>query len=97
VTTVQLRTYRLPTDVSEQDAWLDWWVDVRAMRERHGFRIVSAVLDRATGELNWLVEHDADFVAAEQAMAGSAERDELFARPHPHIEIIRTDFVDSVI
>ena len=45
--TTQLRRYQLPTHRSEQEQWLTWWTEVRAMRERHGFHVVSAVLHPA--------------------------------------------------
>ena len=97
MTTSQLRTYQLPADPSEREQWLAWFQEVRALRERHGFKVVVAALDSQTGELNWLLEYDGDdFAAAEQAMIESADRAELFARPRPAITIIRTAMVDRV-
>ena len=94
--TTQLRVYRLPPDAVAQAEWLAWWDDVRAMRERFGFRVITAVLDPEAAEFAWIVEHDGDFAAVEQQMMASAERAEIFARPRPEMTILRTHFVRRV-
>ena len=43
--TTQLRVYQLPTDRSEQDAWVEWWKGLAGARAAYGFEIVSAVLE----------------------------------------------------
>ena len=96
MTTTQIRVYQLSSDRDEQELWLQWWSDVRALRERHGFRIVAAVLDPENGTFTWLVEHDGDFAAAEQEMMTSRERATLFARDRPATTIITTALVRRV-
>ena len=96
MTTTQLRVYQLSSDRDAQELWLQWWSDVRALRERHGFRVVAAVLDPDSGAFTWLVEHDGDFAAAEQEMMISSERATLFARDRPAITIVTTAFVRRV-
>jgi hypothetical protein len=88
--------YQLSPDREDQDRWLTWWSQARALRERHGFRIASAVLNPDNGVFVWLVEHDGDFAGAEQAMVSSAERAEIFALDRPAYTIIETPFVRRV-
>ena len=95
MTLTQLRSYQLPSDEAERQQWLTWWADVRAMRERHGFRVVAATFNPDTGEFIWIVEHP-DFVAAEQTMLASTDRADVFAQSHPPITILRTEFVDRI-
>ena len=66
------------------------------MRERHGFRVVSATFNADSGEFIWFVEHPDDFAMAEQTMLASADRAAVFAHPHPAITILRTEFVVRV-
>jgi hypothetical protein len=96
MTTTQLRVYQLPTDGAEQQRWLEWWDGARAIREQHGFEIVFAVLDEETGVFTWMVEHDGDFAAAEQAMIASPERTAHFAKDRPANHILQTPFVRRI-
>jgi hypothetical protein len=96
MTTTQLRVYQLPPDEAEQEEWLAWWQEARALRERHGFRVVFAVLDPESGRFTWMVEHDGDFRAVEEAMVASPERAELFARERPRNQILETPFVRRI-
>jgi hypothetical protein len=96
MTTTQLRSYQLSADRDEQDRWLAWWDNVRVLRERHGFRVVCAVIDPDSGVFTWIVEHDGDFIAAEQAMMASPERAAIFAVSRPANSIIQTAVVHRV-
>ena len=96
MTTTQLRIYQLSADHDEHDRWLAWWDNVRVLRERHGFRVVTAVIDTDSGVFTWIVEHDRDFIAAEQALMASPERAAIFALSRPASSIIQTAFVRRV-
>lgn len=96
MTTTQLRVYQLSADTDDQDQWLTWWRRARALRERHGFRIASAVLNPENGRFVWVVEHDGDFSVAEGEMVSSAERAEIFALKRPPNTIIETPYVRRI-
>jgi antibiotic biosynthesis monooxygenase (ABM) superfamily enzyme len=96
MTTTQLRVYQLSADHDEQQRWLAWWEKVRVLREGHGFRVVAAVIDSDSGVFTWIVEHDGDFIAAEQAMMASPERAAIFALNRPATSIIQTAVVRRV-
>lgn len=97
MTITQQRTYQLPLDREQQDAWLAWWRGVSVPRVKYGFSIKSAVLDRETGIFTWMVSHDGDFAAAEQAYVASPERADVFTRPAPAITVLKISLVDVLV
>jgi len=96
MTTTQLRVYQLSGDHDEQRRWLAWWENVRVLRDAHGFWVITAVIDAESGVFTWIVEHDGDFIAAEQAMMASPERAAIFALSRPASSIIQTAVVRRV-
>ena len=72
MTTVQLRRYELFPELADQFlAWLD---EVLVVRDRYGFQVEFAYLNRETSEFTWAVSHAGDFDAAEAEYLTSPER-----------------------
>lgn len=72
MSTVQLRRYELFPELA--DHFLAWLDEVLVVRERYGFRVEFAYLNRETSEFTWAVSHDGDFDAVEAEYLASPER-----------------------
>ena len=87
--TRQLRIYTLEPD--QLAAFVEAWRDgVVPLRERFGFRVDGAWV-AADGRFAWIVAHDGDFAAADQAYYASDERARL--NPDPASWVISADTV----
>ena len=59
------------------DGFLTVWKRIVAVRKRHGFRPLFALVDREKNMFTWGIEHDGDFDAAAKAYYEDPERVEL--------------------
>ena len=91
----QLRIYTLAP--GRYNEFLEVWRhDVVPLRQRHGFDVVAAWADTEADRFVWVVAHDGDFAAAEQAYYDSPERAALDPPPSAFIVAADTAFVDPV-
>ena len=72
MTTIQLRRYDLIPELV--DEFLAWFPQVVAARQKHGFTILFALLDRPGNEYTWAVSHEGNFDEVERVYMASPER-----------------------
>lgn len=93
----QLREYRARP--GQLDAFVRAWAaHVRPLRERFGFVVEGAWVDRQAERFVWIVSHDSPdtFAAAEQAYYASPQRAALDPDPVSFLATVSTSFVDRV-
>ena len=73
--TTLLRRYTIKGD--EWDAYLDVWRRIVAVRKRHGFDVLFALVDREANLFTWAVHHPGDIEMAARAYYADPERVEL--------------------
>ena len=73
--TTLLRRYTIRSD--GWDAFLDIWRRIVAVRQRHGFEVLFALVDRETDMFTWAVYHPGDIEAAADGYYKDPERVEL--------------------
>ena len=93
---VQLRRYEMKP--GEMDAFVEAWRGAVVVRRQYGFSVVLAVVDEEHNEFVWVVSHDGDFAAAEQAYYASPERAALPVDPGsfivtPHVTMVRPEIL----
>ena len=69
---VQFRRYEIVP--GELDAFLEWFPNVVAARQKYGFKVLFAYADRQNNEFVWAVSHDGDFDAEVEVYQTSPER-----------------------
>ncbi len=87
--TLMLRRYLLAAGTA--DEFLSWWSSrIPALRERAGFAIEWAYLDREAETFTWAISHPGDeaaFRAAEEAYAADPERAAAIAVAPPLVDV----------
>jgi len=95
MTTSQLRIYRLAEGALEEFVG-EWRSSVVPLRESFGFRVEGAwTLPEQSGFV-WIISHDGDFAAADQAYYASPERKALDPDPARNIEKVDTRMMQPV-
>jgi hypothetical protein len=90
----QLRLYRVKP--GSMDAWMEEWNQhVRPLRLAHGFAIVGPWIGDDGETFAWILGHDGDFEAADEAYYASDERQALDPDPARHLADTRTWFMQS--
>jgi NIPSNAP len=90
----QLRVYTIVRGA--MDAWLEeWHAHVRPLRLAHGFSIVGPWVADDGETFVWVLAHDGDFDAADEAYYASPERRGLEPDPARHVAEERTWFMRS--
>lgn len=92
--TVQLRRYELVP--GEVDDFVAWFPAIIPAREKYGFRVLFAYLDREHDEFVWAVSHDGDFEAALETYNASPERAAVFAGQPQRVAKMYLAYVDPV-
>ena len=78
------------------DAWLaEWHEHVRRLRLAHGFAILGPWVGDDGETFVWILGHDGDFEAADEAYYASDERRALDPDPARHIETQQVHFMRS--
>jgi hypothetical protein len=95
MTTTQLRRYQLVPE--EVDAFVAWFPTVVAAREKYGFRVEFAYLDRERNEFTWAVSHDGDFDAVFEEYNVSPERAAAFEGQPKRVAEMQVGFVERVV
>lgn len=95
MTTSQLRMYRL-VDGSMDEFVGEWREHVVPLRERFGFRVDGAWTVPETNGFVWVISHDGDFEAADQAYYASEERKALEPDPARNIAEVDTRLMHPV-
>lgn len=93
--TTQLRRYSLP-DEAGLDRLVEWFPNIVAVREKYGFTVDWAVVDRENLEFVWSVSHDGDFEAALAEYEPSPERAAAFEGFDNPITDMKVGFVEPV-
>ena len=93
--TVQLRRYELVP--GEADAFAAWFPGLVPAREKYGFTILFAYLDRENNEFVWAVSHEGDFEAAVEEYNASPERAAVFAGQPKRVAELHLSWVESVL
>ncbi|WP_419827158.1 hypothetical protein [Sphingomonas sp.] len=73
--TTLLRRYTIVGD--EWEAFLDVWRRIVAVRKRHGFEVLFALVDREENIFTWAIRHPGDIDAAAEVYYKDPERIEL--------------------
>jgi hypothetical protein len=95
MTTSQLRIYRLSEGALEEFLG-EWRSQVVPLREHFGFRVEGAwTLPEANGFV-WIISHDGDFEAADQAYYTSPERQAMDPDPARNIENVDARMMQPV-
>jgi hypothetical protein len=90
----QLRLYTVADGAMEK--FVDeWHAHVRPLRLAHGFSVVGPWVGDDGATFAWLLGHDGDFEAADEAYYASDERRTLDPDPARHLEDIKTWFMRS--
>ena len=90
----QLRVYTVQPGAME--SWLaEWHAHVRRLRLAHGFSIVGPWVGDDGETFVWILGHDGDFEAADEAYYASAERRALDPDPARHLGETKTVFMQS--
>ncbi|MPY94407.1 MAG: hypothetical protein GEV08_15510 [Acidimicrobiia bacterium] len=93
--TVQLRRYELVPD--ELDAFVAWFPRIVPVREKYGFRVLFAYLDREQNQFVWAVAHDGDFEAALEVYNASPERAAVFADQPKRVAEMHLSYVEPLV
>ena len=90
----ELRVYTIKPGA--MPAWLDeWHAHVRPLRLAHGFSVVGPWVGEDGETFVWILGHDGDFEAAEDAYYASAERRALDPDPARHVAAEQQRFMRS--
>jgi len=95
MTTSQLRIYRIADGSLDQFA-REWREHVAPLREAQGFRVDGAWTDPETSGFVWVISHEGDFEAADQAYYASDGRKALDPDPARLIESSETRMMRPV-
>jgi hypothetical protein len=94
--TYQLRSYVVKQ--GEMDEWLTEWRDkVLPLRRKFGFEIVGAWVIEDESRFVWIVGHDGDFAARDEAYYASPERKAIAPDPARHLDDVETKMLRSVV
>jgi hypothetical protein len=78
------------------EAWLEEWHEhVRRLRLAHGFAVLGPWVGEDGETFVWILGHDGDFEAADEAYYASDERRALDPDPARHLAETRTWFMRS--
>ena len=91
----QLRMYRVKE--GELDEWLEEWREgILPARRAYGFSVLGPWVNAEESRFVWIVGHDGDFAAADQAYYDSPERAALQPPPTRHLDEVVTLMLASV-
>ncbi|HLG00343.1 MAG TPA: NIPSNAP family containing protein [Acidimicrobiia bacterium] len=94
---LQHRKYRLKPGVFDEFVAV-WTEQVVPMRGEFGFSVVGAWASREASTFVWIVGHDGDFAAAEEAYYASPERAAITPNPGDlidHADVVMVDALAS--
>jgi hypothetical protein len=90
----QLRIYEVKH--GEMDEWLtDWREKVVPLRRSFGFEIVGAWVIEEENRFVWIVGHEGDFGARDDAYYASPERKAIDPAPARHLDDVETKMMRS--
>jgi hypothetical protein len=91
----QLRLYTVKPGA--MDSWIaEWHEHVRRLRLAHGFAIVGPWVGEDGETFAWILGHDGDFEAADEAYYASDERRALDPDPARHLAEAKTWFMRTL-
>ncbi len=91
----QLRIYTI--NKGKLDDFVKAWGDgVYPLRQKHGFEIEGAWINRERNEFIWIISRDGDWKAAEEVYYGSAKRRALVPNPAQYIAQANEWFITPV-
>jgi hypothetical protein len=94
--TYQLRSYVVKP--GKMDEWLtEWREKVVPLRLKFGFEIVGAWVIEEEDRFVWIVAHDGDFAARDEAYYASPERKAIAPDPARHLDDVATKMMTSVL
>jgi len=90
----QLRQYVVKP--GQMEPFLEVFRQLRPIRARHGFRVVGSWTAPAENEFVWIVEHDGDFAAAEEAYYGDPARNAIKPAPGEFLDTVTLRMIEPV-